>query len=127
MSSTVANTQKHDSDQESGQDEPPEPICSDEESGERGIVFEPGSSKDFTDLFRWPQRYAETMMDSPSPDDLAAISSLLKHDIVHNESFAGTGSAGISLHMIHTAFCNQWKINYPDSDISFGILVDYLI
>eukprot|EP00435_Cladocopium_sp_Y103_P054442 s335_g17.t1 len=83
---------------------------SDEESTEQALPEPPGlrASEMFTDLFRWPRNYAQKILKSASPH---AVSALLKHDFVHHESFAGTGSAGIALHMIHKAFCDELRRN----------------
>ena len=90
---------------------------SDEDSIEQALPEPPGpkASEMFSDLFRWPQRYAQKILKSASPH---AVSALLTHDFVHHENFSGTGSAGISLHMIHRAFCDELRNKHGLSSAS---------
>lgn len=74
-----------------------------EDSSDEGqIGSEPG---DISELFKWPQRYARTML--TSPEARSNFESLLQYDIEHHENFSGTGSAGIALHMAHSAFTRR--------------------
>ena len=67
----------------------------------------PKANAMFKCLFEWPKKYATTFLEAP--DVSSNVREILKRNIVHHENFAGTGSAGIALHMIHSAFCNEIK------------------
>ena len=89
-----------------------------------------GSTEDFKKLVMWPKHQVEKMFQVfCSPEDQARIGEVLKWNIAHNESFAGTGSAGIALHMVHHAFCNEWKKRYPSIlSTKFNVArIDYYI
>lgn len=75
---------------------------SDECQNQNEPLEEPG---DISDLFRWPQTYANTMLNND--ENMLNFRNILKYNIQHHENFSGTGSAGIALHMVHTAFTRR--------------------
>ncbi len=88
-----------------------------------------GSTEDFKKLFMWPKQQAEKMFKLfCSPEEQAHIGEVLKWNLVHNECFAGTGSAGIALHMVHHAFCSEWMKRYPSIlSTNFNVATNGLI
>ena len=76
-------------------------------SGGEGNSVDTGAGT-LKDLFNWPDTYAHKILESPQCSQL--FRQLMKYDIHHHdESFSGTGSAGVSLHMLHKAFVSPLR------------------
>lgn len=59
----------------------------------------------FEELYNWPDRYAGILLSDETAKCCAL--SLQGAEFIHHEAFAGTGGAGISLHMVHTLLRRQ--------------------
>lgn len=104
----------------------------DEDSSDDGLAKDlPGNGQSeaeesgttLQELFKWPQAYAEQILSSARSRQ--RFRQLMKYNINHHESFAGTGSAGISLHMLHKAFISQCAT--MEESTSFPALALYYI
>lgn len=84
------------------QPDPEEYAPDPEESSDQDLDTDSPDCQKLQSVFCWPQTYAEKILQSNESRD--CFKDLLEVDICHNESFSGTGSAGIALHMAHDAF-----------------------
>lgn len=66
---------------------------------------------EYKELFQWPERYVGILLNHPEFGAAARnnFSLLRGFNVEHNEGFAGTGSAGIALHMIWKALQSATK------------------
>ena len=62
----------------------------------------PAGPAEFKELFAWPARYANKILNDDEYLSTIAQQNLCCN-IVHHEAFAGTGGAGVALHMVHAA------------------------
>ena len=70
----------------------------------QGSSWGPGPDT-FDKLYAWPVRYADVLLSNA--DAIKVAQDLLQLDISHHEAFAGTGGAGIALHMVRTALAQR--------------------
>lgn len=77
----------------------------------------PDGPSEYPDLFGWPERYAKTILDHPDEGSgsLERFLKLTEYELVHHEGFAGSGGAGIALHMAWNALRQEAKLR-QDSD-----------